>query len=582
MNQTRKTKIICTLGPATQAEEILREMILEGMDVARFNFSHGTHEDKGNTLEMLKKVRKELGLYVAALLDTRGPEIRIGEFEKGTVELKAGQTFALTTVEKKGNENFVSISYKNLIKDISTGNKILIDDGLIEMEVINVTDTEIICRVINGGVVSDRKGINVPGIHLSMPYISSKDYEDIVFGIESGFDFIAASFVRSAKDVLEIRKILKSHGCETIRIIAKIENMQGVHNIEEIIKVSDGVMVARGDLGVEIPFEEVPAIQKMIIKKVYGQGKVVITATQMLDSMMKNPRPTRAEATDVANAIYDGTSAIMLSGETAAGNYPVEAIRTMVKIALSTEKNINYVERFKQRLLTSSSSITNAISHATCTTAIDLNAAAIITVTKSGSTARSISKYRPISPIIGCCMDEHVCRQLNMSWGVTPILVEECTDTDVLFDKAVEQAEKHGVVKAGEMVVITAGVPLGVTGTTNLIKVLVAGKVLIKGTGMTTGKATARVCVCKNEKELIENFRAGDIIVIPDTSNAVINQIREASGLIIENDSVDSHGATAGLSLDIPVIVAAKNATNILRTGSVVTIDAEYGMVRNS
>lgn len=582
MNSIRKTKIICTLGPATQTEEILKEMMLSGMDVARFNFSHGSYEDKLKTFKMVEKVRKELGLYVATLLDTRGPEIRIGLFENGKIELKEGQNFTLTTKEVKGNENIVTVNYSDLVNDVTVGCKILIDDGLIEMETVKVTDTDIVCKVINGGTISDRKGVNVPEVHLSMPFVSEKDYEDIIFGINNGFDFIAASFVRSAKDVLEIRKILKNHNGDKLRIISKIENMQGVNNIDEIIKVSDGVMVARGDLGVEVPFEEVPAIQKMIIKKVYSQGKVVITATQMLDSMMKNPRPTRAEATDVANAIYDGTSAIMLSGETAAGCYPIEAIKTMVKIALSTEKNINYAERFRQSNKSYGTSITNAISHATCTTALDINSPAIITITKSGSTARSISKFRPKSPIIGCCMDEFICRQLNMSWGVVPILVEECTDTDRLFDTAVEAAEKHGIVRAGDLVVITAGVPLGVTGTTNLMKVLMAGKVIIKGTGISGGKATGSACVCRNEQELLDNFKQGDIIVIPETSNNIIALIKEASGLITENKSVDSHAATMGLSLDLPVIIGAENATKILKSGTVVTIDAEYGMVRSS
>lgn len=582
MNSIRKTKIICTLGPATQTEEMLREMMLSGMDVARFNFSHGSHDDKLKTLKMVEKVRKELGLYVATLLDTRGPEIRIGLFENGKIELKEGQTFTLTVNEISGNEKIVTVNYSNLVNDVKIGNKILIDDGLIEMEVTKVTDTDIVCKVINSGTISDRKGVNVPDVDLSMPYISEKDREDILFGIKNEFDFIAASFVRSAKDVLEIRKILKENNGDRIRIISKIENMQGVNNIDEIVKVSDAVMVARGDLGVEVPFEEVPAIQKMIIKKVYSQGKVVITATQMLDSMMKNPRPTRAEATDVANAIYDGTSAIMLSGETAAGCYPIEAIKTMVKIALSTEKNINYAERFRQNQKSYGTSITNAISHATCTTALDINAPAIITITKSGSTARSISKFRPKCPIIGCCMDEYICRQLNMSWGVVPILVEECTDTDALFNQAVEAAEKHGIVRAGDLVVITAGVPLGVTGTTNLMKVLMAGKVIIKGTGISGGKATSTVCVCKNEKELMENFKPGDIIVIPDTSNNMISQIKEASGLITETKSFDSHAATMGLSLDLPVIIGAENATEILKSGTVVTIDSEYGMVRSS
>lgn len=579
MKNLRKTKIVCTLGPSTKSEDVLRELMIEGMDVARFNFSHGSYADKLETLNQVKKIREELGLYVATLLDTKGPEIRIGKFKEGKVELKEGQLFSLTINDVEGTDKIVSISYKELISDVKPGSKILIDDGLIEMEVTNVTESEIICHVINGGIVSDRKGVNVPNIQLSMPFISKQDYEDIVFGIENGFDFIAASFVRTAKDILEIYKILEEHNCDRIKVIAKIENMQGVENIDEIIKISDGVMVARGDMGVEVPFEEVPAIQKLIIKKVYEQGKAVITATQMLDSMMKNPRPTRAEATDVANAIYDGTSAIMLSGETAAGLYPVESLKTMVKIALSTEKNINYIERFKQRRSPSNYDITNAISHATCTTAVDLNVSAIITITKSGSTARAISKYRPISPIIGCSTDEYVCRQLNLSWGVVPMLVNEKEVTDELFNHAVEVAEKNKIVRPGEIVVITAGVPLGISGTTNMLKVHIAGHVLVKGIGISGKKACASLCVCRNEEELKKYFKPGDIIVIPDTSNNIIKLIKESSGLVTEKKDKDSHAATVGLTLNLPVIIGAKNATQILKMGTVVTIDAELGLV---
>lgn len=474
MKNIRKTKIVCTLGPSSTSPEILRELMIEGMDVARFNFSHGSYEEKLKTLDQVKKIREELGLYVATLLDTKGPEIRIGNFEDGQVQLKEGQTFTLTINEIQGTDEVVSINYKALINDVNAGDKILIDDGLIEMEVTDITDTDIRCRVINGGVISDKKGVNVPDARLSMPFISEQDYKDIVFGIKNGFDFIAASFVRTAEDILEIRKILKEYNCNEVKIIAKIENKQGLNNLDDIINVSDGIMVARGDLGVEVPFEEVPAIQKLIIKKVYRQGKPVITATQMLDSMIKNPRPTRAEATDVANAIYDGTSAIMLSGETAAGLYPVESLKTMVKIALSTEQNINYIERFKQAPLPVSIDITNAISHATCTTAIDLNAAAIITVTKSGSTARAISKHRPVSPIVGCSPDEYVCRQLNLSWGVIPIHVEEKKEAEELFERAIQVAVDHEIISTGELVVLTAGIPLGVTGTTNSLRVVVA------------------------------------------------------------------------------------------------------------
>ena len=437
---------------------------------------------------------------------------------------------------------------------------------------------DIVCTVLNGGMVSNKKGVNVPNVELSMPYISEKDYSDIVFGIENDYDFIAASFVRTADDVLAIRKILEEKGGEGIKIIAKIENMQGVQNIDEIIRVSDGIMVARGDMGVEIPLEDVPVIQKMIIKKVCGAGKVVITATQMLDSMMKHPRPTRAEATDVANAIYDGTSAIMLSGETAAGMYPIEALKTMVRIAVRTENDINYEQRFKQREVMSNPDVTNAISHATCTMAGDLNAAAIITVSKSGRTARMISKYRPISPIIGGCLTEKIYRQLGLSWGVRPLLLKEMNKAEELFDYAVDTAEAAGLIEKGDVVVLTAGVPLGVSGTTNLIKVQVAGHILVKGRGITGKKVSANLCVCRSDEDLA-NFKEGDIIVAADTNNHMMEQMRAASGLIVEANSESCHAAIAGLSLDIPVLIGAKNALDVLKSSAYVELDCENGIV---
>lgn len=472
----RKTKIICTLGPATEDDNVLRELIKCGMDVARFNFSHSTQDDHLLRLNKIKTFRKEYNKPIATLLDTRGPEIRIGLFKNNKVDLVAGQTFSLTTEDIDGDETRVSISYKNLINDIKVDSTILIDDGLVEMTVIEKTATDIICRVVNDGTISDRKGVNIPGVFLTMPYISEKDREDIIFGIKNGFDFIAASFVRNANDILEIRKILEEHNCNTINIVAKIENIQGVENIDEIIEVSDCIMIARGDMGVEMPYEDLPAIQKMIIKKVYNSGKVVITATQMLDSMMKHPRPTRAEATDVANAIYDGTSAIMLSGETAAGHYPVESLKTMVRIATRTEEDIDYLKRFQQLEHCGSRNITTAISRATCNVSHTLNAAAIITVTTSGRTARRVSRFRPNCPIIGCTTQAHVARQLNMSWGVTPLLLAVEHDTFELFEHAIELAENANFVKDGDITVLTAGVPLGTSGTTNMIKVQVVGE----------------------------------------------------------------------------------------------------------
>lgn len=578
----RKTKIICTLGPASESEEVIRELMLAGMNVARLNFSHGTYEEQRGKLERVKKVREELELPVALLLDTKGPEIRTGVLEKGRIELKKGQTFVLTTEEIVGNEGRVSITYKDLVKDVKAGDSILIDDGLIGLRVNKVTDKDIICTVENGGAVSNKKGINVPGVSLNMPFISKKDYEDIVFGIEEGFDYIAASFTRTADDILEIRRILEEKNCNHIKIIAKIENTQGVENIDDILRVSDGIMIARGDMGVEIPLEEVPVVQKKLIQKIFETGKPVITATQMLDSMIKNPRPTRAETTDVANAIYQGTSAIMLSGETASGQYPVEALKTMVKIALRTEADIDYNTRFKKRTIMERPDITNAVSHATCTTAVDLDAAAIITVTKSGRTVGMVSKHHPGCLIIGCCMDEYVCRQLNLYWGVQPILLDKEEDANELFKRAVEAAEKAGLVSRGDLTVLTAGVPLGITGTTNLIKVQVAGRILVTGKGITDKKVCGSLCVANGLEELQKTFHAGDVIVAPETTNEMLPQLRAASALVVEQGGSNSHAAIVGLTLDIPVITGAANATEILKSGSVVMVDAETGTVSSN
>lgn len=582
MEGIRKTKIVCTLGPATDQEDVLRQLMLEGMNVARFNFSHGTHEEQKARLDKVVALRQELGLPIATLLDTKGPEIRLRTLEGGKAQLVEGQTLTLTTEEIVGNTERVSITYKELYKDVRVGSKILIDDGLIEMEVVSVKDTDIVCVVQNGGMISNRKGINVPNAELSMPYISEVDYNDIVFGVKNGYDFIAASFVRTADDILAIRKILEEQGCPTMRIIAKIENKQGVNNIDEIIKVSDGIMVARGDMGVEIPFEEVPAIQKMIIQKVYKAGKWVITATQMLDSMMKNPRPTRAEAADVANAVYDGTSAVMLSGETAAGKYPVEALKAMVKICVSTEHDINYANRMKKRGLAINPDITNAIAHATCATAMELDAAAIITVSNSGRTARMVSKHRPSVPIIGCSVNPYVCRQLSLSWGVIPIMVDMKETSDELFDHAVARAEELGLVQPGELVVLTAGVPIGVSGTTNLIKVQVAGHVIANGRGLLPIKTSGNLCVVENAEQLQELFKPGDIIVAKDTNNDMMPELRKASGIIVEVDGRNSHAAIVGLSLDIPVIMGAKNAVERLKTGAYVTLDGQRGTVTSN
>ncbi len=575
----RKTKIICTLGPASESEQVLRSLMLEGMDVARFNFSHGTHEEQLEKFNRVVALREELNLPVAALLDTKGPEIRLGKFENGKVELNKGDKLTLTTRSVVGNKDIVSINYSGLPKDVKAGNRILLDDGLIELYINEISDTEIFCTVENSGIISDQKGVNVPDVNLSIPFISQKDYEDICFGIEHGFDFIAASFTRTAEDVLEIRKILEEKNSGHINIIAKIENMQGVQNINEIIRVADGIMVARGDMGVEIPMEEVPVLQKKIIRKVYQAGKQVITATQMLDSMMKNPRPTRAEATDVANAIYDGTSAIMLSGETAAGAYPVEALQTMVKIAERTEIDINYRRRFSEMGSGAINDVTNAISHATCTTGMDLNAAAIITVSKSGRTARMISKFRPTCPIIACTISKAVYRQLNLSWGVKPIIICERGTTDDLFETAVEAAQENGFVKQGDITVITAGVPLGVSGTTNMIKVQVVGHILANGKGINKRKVRGQLCVCHSKEDLFAHYQPGDIVVIQDTDNQMLEQLKTASGIVVEKGGLDAHAVTVGLSLDIPVLIDVKNATDILKSGVFVNMDCENGVI---
>ncbi len=575
----RKTKIVCTLGPSTEDDGVLRELMLSGMNVARLNFSHGNHEYHLNNINRIRRIAGELGKPVAIMLDTRGPEIRLELFENHKVELKKGQTFTLCTSSISGNAERASITYRDLPGDVREGTTILIDDGLVSMTVRSVTPEEIVCVVNNDGVVSDRKGINVPDVDLSMPYLSQKDREDIAFGVRNGIDFVAASFARTAEDMLEVRRLFSQEGRTNVNIIAKIENMQGVQNIDEILRVSDGIMVARGDLGVEIPLEQVPVIQKMLIRKAYSMGKPVITATQMLDSMMKNPRPTRAEATDVANAIYDGTSAIMLSGETAAGAYPIEAVRTMARIALSAEADINYVKRFKEREDEGTPDVTNAISHATCTSAQDLGASAIITVTKSGRTAKMISKYRPSCPIICCTTDETVCRQLSLSWGVTPLMISEAENTDDLFELAVQAGEQAGLLRDGELVVMTAGVPLGVSGTTNLMKVHVVGHILVTGKGVTRECCCGRLCVCQSQEDAQKNFKDGDILVIHQTSNALLALVRKAGGLILEDDNPNGHGAIAGMSLNLPVIIGAAGATKILKSGAVVTLDADRGVV---
>ncbi|MBQ8171089.1 MAG: pyruvate kinase [Oscillospiraceae bacterium] len=582
----RRTKIVCTLGPATKDDEILRRLIENGMNVARQNFSHGTHESHKVTHDQIVRIAKEMGKPVATLLDTKGPEIRLKKFAGGMrPELQNGSTFTLTTREVEGDEKCVSITYKDLADDIEVGTKILIDDGNVSLRCADILrnadgTSDIVCTVTSGGVVSDRKGVNIPGVKLSMPYLSEVDISDIRFAAKENFDFIAASFVTCAEDVVSVRKILEEEGRGDIRIIAKIENGEGVKNIDDILRVADGIMVARGDMGVEIPFEKIPQLQKMLIKKGYNANKQVITATQMLESMIHNPRPTRAETTDVANAIYDGTSAIMLSGETAAGEHPVEAVKTMALIAETTENAINYKKRFYELETKSSVNVSTAISHATVAAAMDLGATAILTVTKTGSTARMISRYRPECPIISCTTSETAMRQLNMSWGVIPLMAEEMiTSTDDLIHHAVHKACEAGLLKNGDLVVITAGVPLGVSGTTNLMKVHIVGDVLVTGTGIGKGSVTSTLCVCATEEEAQERFEAGQILCIPHTSTTLLPVLKAASGIITEENDPECHAAIVGMTLDIPVIYGAANASLILKSGTAVTMDAERGTV---
>ncbi|MCI9556098.1 MAG: pyruvate kinase [Lawsonibacter sp.] len=466
----RRTKIICTLGPAVDDPEMIRTLIRSGMDAARFNFSHGSHPEHLERLNMLKSVRDSMGRPVATILDTKGPEIRIRSFQEKSVTLEAGDTFTLTTEDVVGNQGWVSVTYPQLHQELSPGQEILIDDGLVAIRVERIEGQNIVCTVENGGTLSANKSINIPGVHIHLPALTEKDVDDIRFGVENDFDFIAASFVRRAADVEAVRAVLHDCGGDSVRIIAKIENQEGVDNIDEILQAADGIMVARGDLGVEIPAARVPILQKQMIRKGLQEGKPVITATQMLDSMMRNPRPTRAEVSDVANAVYDGTSCVMLSGETAGGRYPVEAIQAMVGIVTETESAIDYWKQFQKQRVLPASNINDAITHACCLTAKDLQATAILTATNSGRSARMICRFRPACPVAALTMHEKVRRQLNISWGVTPFLTGEVNSTDRIFSLSAEVALKEGLVQNGDTVVITAGVPLGKSGSTNLIK----------------------------------------------------------------------------------------------------------------
>ena len=578
----RKTKIICTLGPSTDKEGVLRDLIANGMNVARFNFSHGSHEEHLGRFEKLKALREELGKPVAALLDTKGPEIRLKDFKNGVENLVAGQTFTLTTRDVEGTNEICSITYKDLPMDVEPGGTIMLDDGLIKLQIQTVNDTDIVCTVLNNGKIKNKKGVNVPGVHLSMPYMSQRDKDDIIFGIQQGYDFIAASFVRTAQDVYDIRNLLNQYD-SNIRIIAKIENREGVNNIDSILAAADAVMVARGDLGVEIDFTELPGIQKTIIDRSFSFGKPIVTATQMLDSMMVNPRPTRAEISDVANAIYDGTSAIMLSGETAAGAYPVEALKTMSAIAERTEQEGFHLRGRTMDFNPGKISVSDATAHAACLTARDVNAAAIVTVSESGTTARLLSKYRPQQPIIACVMREQVQRQLSLSWGITPLMMSLAHSTDELIEMSTALAKENGYLHNGELAVVTAGVPVGVSGTTNMIKIHMVGNCLATGVGVgpeNNDVASGKACVCRTMDEVRAKFKPGMVLVVPSTSNEMLSFVRDAAALVVEEPGLNSHAAIAGKALLKPTVVGAAGATSHIRDGLMVAVDCAHGSVQ--
>lgn len=577
----RKTKIVCTLGPATNDVEIMKQLIHNGMDAARINFSHGTYETHAETIAKLKQAREELNAPIPLILDTKGPEIRVKTFKEDKVRLEEDATFTLTTREVEGDVNIVSVTYADLPKDVHRGSRILIDDGLIELKVEDITETDVVCKVVNGGVVKSRKGVNLPGVEVNLPSLMEKDIEDLKFGVENGFDIVAASFIRSAEDVLKIRRVLEENGGGQMHIISKIENQQGVENIDKILEASDGIMVARGDLGVEIPPEEVPLVQKILIAKANRIGKPVITATQMLESIVHSPRPTRAEANDVANAIFDGSDAIMLSGETAAGAYPLEAVATMARIALKAESAVDYAAKLANTTEPARVNITNAISMAACATAAELKTAAITTVTKSGFTARMISRYRPACPLIASTSDETVWRQMNLIWGCKPMLYTGELPRGGVFDTALEIAVKSGLLKNGDTVVSALGMPLGFSGATNTLRVDIVGDVLCKGKGVGTKRATGTARVITARDGVERTFHQGDILVTTATDSSFMPYIRKAAAIVVGplDQNVNSHAEVAGMALDIPVIVCNAKVVDFIPAHSLITVDAEKGFV---
>lgn len=574
----KKTKIVCTVGPATKDDDILRGMISAGMNVARFNFSHGTHESHKSALEQLKRTRQEMGAFVGALLDTKGPDVRLKTFKEPEVMLTEGETFTLYSGEADGDKNGCSITYSGLANDVETGSRILLNDGLVELVVTEINGSDVVCEIKNNGIVKNNKSVNVPGIRLGIPYMSKRDREDIEFGIENGFDFIAASFVSRAQDILDIRRILDIHKCNKIRVIAKIENADGVENINEIMSVCDGIMIARGDMGVEIEMAKLPAIQKKLINMCYKSGKPVITATQMLESMIYNPRPTRAEVSDVANAVFDGTSAVMLSGETASGKYPVEAVRTMAAIIDDAERGVNHSVRSRRSDDRHHISIADSVCHAACATTVEIGADAIMTVSKSGETARLLSKYRPTQLIYACVLNHYAARHLSISWGVYPLVMPFMPTIDEVLKESEKLCLEAGFIKSGDMIVVVAGFPAVESGT-NMVTIHLVGDSLVDGAGVCGGAVTGTVCVCHTDEEVIEKFQPGQILVVHTTSNNILSYVKKAKAIIAEEPGMSSHAAIVGLTLDKPVIIGATNATKNLHDGMKISVDAGHGVV---
>lgn len=573
-----KTKIICTIGPASEDVDTLRALIVGGMNIARLNFSHGSHEEHRRRIQNIRQAAQEENQTVAILLDTKGPEIRTGMMGGSYVELHGGDEFILTTQEIIGNSQKVSVSYVQLPQEVYPGAIILVDDGLIELEVKKIEATDIYCEVKNGGTLGSKKGVNIPGIEIDLPGITEKDAQDIRFGIEQNVDFIAASFVRKPQDVLEIRRIVEEQNA-FVQIISKIENRAGIENVDAILEVSDALMVARGDMGVEIDVEEVPLVQKDLIKKCNLLGKPVITATQMLDSMQRNPRPTRAEASDVANAIFDGTDAVMLSGETAAGHYPVESVHTMSQIVLRTERALEYKDMLDSRVREMEMSITDSISQAVVHTSHNLDCSAIITATESGHTARMVSKYRPMVPIIAITPHKTVLHMLTLVWGVYPMLGAPVTTTDDMFQVAISASRSSGLVNQGDLVIISAGVPVGQAGTTNLMKVHVMSGMLARGQGIGKKIVTGRVVAGFNADEIRSKMVDNAIIVTPRTDKEMIDLFQKASAVITEEGGLTSHAAVVGVSLGIPVVVGVEDVVSLLENETEITVDSNRGHI---